>query len=160
MIEHCSFLTEDGATADDDVIAMLGRKGVTVVSTLGRLPGLAVKPRMEVLMPQIVEVFRRIREAGVTLVCASDSGIIPAKPHDVLPWAAEMFVNTNGATPLQALRAMTSIAARACRVHDRKGRVAPGYDADLLAVQGNPFGTSLALARPACAPARRPRPLR
>jgi imidazolonepropionase-like amidohydrolase len=149
MIEHCSFLTEDGACADDDVIAMLARKGVTVVSTLGRLPGLPIKPRIEALTPQIVEVFRRIREAGVTLVCASDSGIVPAKPHDVLPWAAEMFVNTNGATPLQALRAMTSIAARACRVDDRKGRVAPGYDADLLAVPGNPLEDILALARPA-----------
>jgi imidazolonepropionase-like amidohydrolase len=149
MIEHCSFMSEEGATADDAVIAMLVQRNVTVVSTLGAQPGFPARPRIEALMPQLVEVFRRIREAGVTLVCASDSGINPAKPHDTLPWAAEMFVNTNGATPLQALRAMTSIAARACRVDDRKGRVAPGYDADLFAVQGNPLEDILALTRPA-----------
>ena len=34
---------------------------------------------------------------------------------------------------------MTSVAAQACRLGERKGRIAPGFDADLLAVHGNPF---------------------
>jgi imidazolonepropionase-like amidohydrolase len=40
---------------------------------------------------------------------------------------------------LRLLRAVTSVAADACRVGDRKGRIAPGYDADLLAVDGDPL---------------------
>jgi imidazolonepropionase-like amidohydrolase len=44
-----------------------------------------------------------------------------------------------GFTGAEALRAVTSIAADACRVGDRKGRIAPGYDADLLAVAGDPL---------------------
>jgi imidazolonepropionase-like amidohydrolase len=38
-----------------------------------------------------------------------------------------------------ALRAVTSVAADACQVGDRKGRIAPGYDSDLLAVAGDPL---------------------
>jgi imidazolonepropionase-like amidohydrolase len=41
-------------------------------------------------------------------------------------------------TPAEALRAMTSRAAAVCGL-DRKGRLAPGYDADILAVDGNPL---------------------
>jgi imidazolonepropionase-like amidohydrolase len=147
MIEHCSFMDEAGATADDEVIALLARRGVTVVSTLGSLPGFPRPPRIEAVIPQLVDVFRRIRAAGLTIVVASDAGIGVPKPHDVLPWAAEMYVNTNGAAPADTLRAMTSLAAQACGVGDRKGRVAPGFDADLLAVQGNPFEDILAVAR-------------
>jgi imidazolonepropionase-like amidohydrolase len=44
-----------------------------------------------------------------------------------------------GFSGAEALRAVTSVAADACRVGDRKGRIAPGYDADLLAVVGDPL---------------------
>jgi len=41
--------------------------------------------------------------------------------------------------PVEALRSVTSLAAQACGLGDRKGRIAPGYDADLLAVAGDPL---------------------
>src|SRR5262245_41988893 len=44
-----------------------------------------------------------------------------------------------GFTGAEALWAVTSVAADACRVGDRKGRIAPGYDADLLAVVSDPL---------------------
>jgi imidazolonepropionase-like amidohydrolase len=50
-----------------------------------------------------------------------------------------------GFTGAEALRAVTSVAATACRVGDRKGRIAPGYDADLLAVDGDPLTDANAL---------------
>jgi imidazolonepropionase-like amidohydrolase len=53
-----------------------------------------------------------------------------------------------GYPPLDVLRSITSVAARACRVADRKGRVAPGYDADLLVVAGDPAQDISALGRP------------
>jgi imidazolonepropionase-like amidohydrolase len=34
---------------------------------------------------------------------------------------------------------VTSVAAQGCRLGERKGRIAPGFDADLLAVHGNPL---------------------
>ena len=42
-------------------------------------------------------------------------------------------------TNAEALRANTSVAAEACGVGDRKGTIAIGKDADLLAVAGDPL---------------------
>lgn len=38
-----------------------------------------------------------------------------------------------------ALRAATSVAADACALTGRKGRLIPGAEADLVAVTGNPL---------------------
>jgi imidazolonepropionase-like amidohydrolase len=48
-------------------------------------------------------------------------------------------MTSSGFSGAEALRAVTSVAADACGVGDRKGRIAPGYDADLLAVDGDPL---------------------
>ena len=88
----------------------------------------------------------RLRAAGVPLTLSSDAGIGPHKPHDVLPRAPGQatMVGFSGA---EALRMVTSVAADACRVGDRKGRIAPGYDADLLAVDGDPLTDPNAVRR-------------
>lgn len=85
-----------------------------------------------------------MRDAGVTLVCGTDAGVAPPKPHDVLPYGAAMLVEC-GFPPVAALRAVTSSAAEACRVGEHKGRLAPGFDADLLAVEGDPLADVTAL---------------
>jgi imidazolonepropionase-like amidohydrolase len=55
------------------------------------------------------------------------------------------LVNAAGFPPVEALRAVTSVAAQACRLGEGKGRIAPGFDADLLAVQDNPLTDITAL---------------
>ena len=45
-----------------------------------------------------------------------------------------------------ALRALTSVAARALALGSRKGRLAPGFDADVLVVAGDPLVDPAALA--------------
>jgi len=138
-VEHCSFMTADGAEADEAVIQALLTGGVTVSATLGHVPGFPLRPRIAALIPQLSAVFHRIREAGVPVVCSSDAGIAPPKPHDCLPHGLGEMVNLLGYTPADALRSMTSQAADLCRVGDRVGRIRPGYEADLLAVGGNPL---------------------
>jgi imidazolonepropionase-like amidohydrolase len=63
----------------------------------------------------------------------------------VLPYAiadmAEFLGNTG------ALSASTYHAAAACNLADRKGRLAPGFDADILAVDGNPLTDISAIHR-------------
>jgi imidazolonepropionase-like amidohydrolase len=143
-IEHGSFLTHDGARIDEGVFAALVESGMTVCATLGALPGFPPPPRIAALIAQFETIFGRYRSAGVPLVVSSDSGIGPGKPHDVLPYAPEMFAGA-GATPAESLRAMTSAAADHCRVGDRKGRLVAGYDADVLAVHGDPVADVAAL---------------
>ncbi|GAA1847901.1 amidohydrolase family protein [Asanoa iriomotensis] len=136
-IEHGSFLTEDGAAADDAVIAKLAASRSVVSATLGYLPGRPVAPRTAAISATLTAIFTRQRAAGVRMIVTSDAGIDPSKPHDVLPYAAEMFL-LFGDGPEAALRAVTADAAAACGVGATKGRVAAGYDADLLVVTGDP----------------------
>lgn len=90
--------------------------------------------------------FRMMRQAGVSLVLSSDAGISPRVPHDVLARGVIRLPRL-GISNLEALQLVTCRAAVACGVGHRKGRLAPGYDADLLAVSGDPIADLSALQR-------------
>ncbi|WP_089255333.1 amidohydrolase family protein [Asanoa hainanensis] len=143
-VEHGSFLTADGAAPDHEVIAKLAASGTIVSATLGYLPGEPVPPQTAKISATLTSIFTAQRDAGVRMIVTSDAGIGPSKPHDVLPYAAEMFL-LFGDPPPAALRAVTSDAAAACGLGATKGRVAAGYDADLLAVAGDPASDITAL---------------
>jgi imidazolonepropionase-like amidohydrolase len=89
---------------------------------------------------------------GVVLV-GSDAGLAPQKPHGILPEGLVEMVGL-GIAPAAALRANTSIAAHAVGRGTSKGRIAPGFDADLLAVDGDPLVDIDALLRPVAVFAR------
>ena len=89
---------------------------------------------------------RQLYESGALLVPGSDAGVSPAKPHDVLPYAPEDLAAA-GMSPAEILWALTSRAAQACGVGHRKGRIAPGFDADILAIDGNPLADPAAIRR-------------
>ena len=50
-----------------------------------------------------------------------------------------------GFSPAEALRAVTSTATGVCGLGHRKERIAPGLDADILAVDGDPIADPEAL---------------
>lgn len=147
-IEHCSFLTADGAEADGEVIALLAASDTVVSATLGHVPvpGLEFPPRIKALLGRLSSIFLEMSTAGVSMICSSDAGISPAKPHDALAYSVSHFTELGGG-PLSALRGVTSKAATVCGVGDRKGRLAPGYDADILALHGDPLADVMALRR-------------
>ncbi|WP_189334089.1 amidohydrolase family protein [Actinoplanes ianthinogenes] len=147
MIEHGTFMTADGAAADPAVVEAIAAAGIPIGATvaLKPVPGVARPPRIEMMLPLLIRVFLELRAAGIPLVCSSDSGIGPLKPADALAYGPAMMVNLLGVAPAEALRSVTSVAARACGLGDRKGRIASGYDADLLAVVGDPLTDPAAL---------------
>jgi imidazolonepropionase-like amidohydrolase len=142
-IEHCSFFTEQGVSLDLQTVAALAETGVYVNTTAAGLPG-----ELPAHLVQIGENFARMHRAGVRLVCSSDAGVRPWKPHDSLPHGVIYFGARLGFTSAQALASVTSLAAQACAAGDRKGRIAPGYDADLLAVAGDPAADLSAILHP------------
>ena len=147
-IEHATFMTADGVDAPETVIRAIAARRIAIGWTVGRDPARpgTVPPQIASRMPALIAARRRLYESGAVLVPGSDAGVTPAKPHDVLRFAAEDMAAA-GLSPAEILQAMTSSAARACGLGHRKGRIAPGFDADILAIGGNPLEDPAAIRR-------------
>ncbi|MCX5084617.1 amidohydrolase family protein [Streptomyces sp. NBC_00401] len=152
-IEHCTFLASDSVHVPEEAIAALAAQGIVVCPTLGHAPGAGPAPQLKERMyeagPDHDALRRRVVRAhlaGVTIVSGTDGGIGPDTPHGGLPRAV-MDLVSGGMAAADALASATSVAARACGLGDRKGRVRTGYDADLVVVDGDPFTDMAALAR-------------
>ncbi|MCX4673523.1 amidohydrolase family protein [Streptomyces sp. NBC_01381] len=138
-LEHASFFTEDGVEPDWKIVAAVVEAGIFIGATEAWLPtGAMVAPHMAERVAQRAENFARMHREGARLVCSSDAGAGPRKPHGVLPYGVIHF-GSLGFTSTEALASVTSLAAQACGLAERKGRIAVGYDADLIAVPGNPL---------------------
>jgi imidazolonepropionase-like amidohydrolase len=147
-IEHASFWSADGIDEPGELIDAIAASGIVLSATMGVLPNpeAAPPPRIAALLPAIAAIRRRLYTAGTIMVVGTDAGIGRAKPHDVLGYCLDQLMAV-GMSPFDALRAITSGAARTCGLGDRKGRIAAGYDADLLAVDGDPTIDPTALHR-------------
>ena len=101
------------------------------------IPGAMPPPAILKRVPAIIADTRRVQLSGVRVVAGTDAGIAPIKPHDVLRYAIPHLMNL-GMTRADVLITVTSVAAEACGLAATKGRIAESYDADNLAVEGNP----------------------
>jgi imidazolonepropionase-like amidohydrolase len=148
-LEHATCLTEDGVVLPADLLAEIVRRRVAVGATVGvvPIPGAAPPPHVLRHLPAITVMLARMIAAGAVVVAGTDAGIGLPKPHGVLPHGLGDLVAA-GMSPLDALRAGTSTAAGIVGLGDRKGRLAPGYDADVLAVAGDPTTDPAALLDP------------
>jgi imidazolonepropionase-like amidohydrolase len=148
-IEHGIFLTEE-------IVARMRGAGTTLVPTLTAAERIATAgpetgvPDWMVAKARGVTAahaasFDLARRAGVAIAAGTDAGT-PLNPHGGL--GAELaLMAKHGMSPLACLRAATSSAAALLGLGDRLGRVAPGYLADLIAVEGDPAEDLEALDR-------------
>jgi imidazolonepropionase-like amidohydrolase len=137
-IEHCTFHTKNGPEPKESLLGRLASSGAVISATFGRLPDYPRPPELTAWRAALMPAFRRLNELGATVVAGTDAGIVPAKSHGVLPHAFGDLIES-GMSPVQALHSLTVVAAEACGVADRKGRLAPGFDADIIAVAGDPL---------------------
>lgn len=148
-LEHVTFMTEDGVDpAPPELVRTIADRRVTIGMTLGIAPvaGLTMPSEMTSRLPALIANARSLYEAGAPINAGTDAGIGPIKPPDVLRWAVA-HLTMIGMTPAEALLASTSHAAAVCGLGHRKGRLAPGFDADVLAVQGDPLTDPAVLHR-------------
>ena len=131
---------------DDDDVATMVRQGTYLVPTLSNMavrlemaaqPGLLSPYNIQKaaeLAPLQREVFTRVYRAGVRIAAGTDSR--PLRPGGN---ARELSLLVQyGMSPMDAIRAATSIAAGCCNLPDT-GRIEAGMRADLIAVNGNPL---------------------
>jgi imidazolonepropionase-like amidohydrolase len=97
-----------------------------------------VPPGFQTFLDAFEKVVSELHARRVRLVAGVDSGALPGKPHHALPYSIVEFARL-GMTNAEALRAGTSVAAEVCRVGERKGLLRAGFDADIVAVRGNPL---------------------
>jgi imidazolonepropionase-like amidohydrolase len=101
----------------------------------------AIRQRMAAILANHQQLYRR----GARVVCSSDAGVAPTKPHDVLPDGVVDFLPMLGMSNADAIVNVTAGAADACGIADRTGTLEPGKDADVLVVAGNPLDDLSAL---------------
>ncbi|MCU1406232.1 MAG: hypothetical protein JWQ43_2535 [Glaciihabitans sp.] len=129
-LEHCSFVEEGGAKAfDSDLADAIVASGAYVSPTMNAD---ARQMMADGWQPPVVELWRR----GARVIASTDAGI-PGTPHGDYVLALESLV-VAGMPDSEVLIAATVNAAEALDLAEVTGRIAVGYSADLIAVQGDP----------------------
>lgn len=138
-IEHGSFI-------DDETIALFKKTGAYLVPTMlafesvlrqgraGERPAASVAKAEEVATV-VKESHARAVKAGVKIAFGTDSGV---GPHGINGQEFALMSQV-GVTPADAIRSATVDAATLLGRADRLGTLAPGKDADIIAVAGNPL---------------------
>jgi len=100
---------------------------------------------MEKAIPAVLEMFRRaVKTPNLKIVYGTDA---VAGAHGRNVEEAVVRVRDGGQTPMDAVVSMTSRSAESLRMQDRVGAIAPGLDADLVAVDGDPIADITALRK-------------
>lgn len=80
----------------------------------------------------------RLRKAEVPLAIGTDSGFAVTPYGEWHARELEIYVKHCGFSNVDALKAGTSVTAAMMRPKDKVGRIAPGYKADIIAIDGDP----------------------
>jgi imidazolonepropionase-like amidohydrolase len=134
-IEHGSLMT-------DETLEEFIERGTFLVATTYLADGMDLSHAAPELQAKAAEVFPRARETikkaierGAKVACGTDA---PAIPHGRN--AKELLALVDrGMSPLQAIRAATTVSAELIDADDR-GRIEPGLLADVIGVPGDPLG--------------------
>jgi imidazolonepropionase-like amidohydrolase len=151
------------ATVSVELVRMMKARKVFVVSTLSLLAAVPGAPPADPLaggdarllsasqqgslgrtnplvhdgqLTLALETLRRLRAAGVTVLVGTDAPA-PGTAHGISMHREMALLVKAGFTPVEALTAATSMPAKTFRLGNR-GKVKPGYLADLLLVEGDP----------------------
>jgi imidazolonepropionase-like amidohydrolase len=136
---------EHGTMMDDDTAAFVAQQGAFVVPTMsiifalverGRALGFppASQAKVEQVGEQAFAGLEAMRRAGVKVAYGTD--LLGSTYTDE---CREFTLRSRVFTPLELLRQATSTAAELLMMEGRIGCVAPGAEADLLLVDGDPL---------------------
>lgn len=135
VIEHAYALP-------DDVIEMMGAKGIYSVPTMTIMMKLHAQRGKSIPedRPHEYEVlFQKMKAAGVEMAVGTDAIYEFMNENPGLYFEeVERFVK-NGYTPHDAIVAATRIGAEVCGAGDRLGTIEKGKLADLLVIEGDPL---------------------
>jgi imidazolonepropionase-like amidohydrolase len=140
--------------ADRDAIEVIAASGCYLVPTLvvtdvnRRLPGLTAvqRERQDLIERRHRASTEAAIELGIPLAAGTDTGEVGVTADMV--WREIALLHDHGATPMAAIKAATSGAARLLGVEGEVGTIEPGRQADLVLVDGDPLADLGRLASP------------
>ena len=138
-IEHGTYLDEAAARAMKD-------NGTVLVPTLMAFKGVTERLGKGIYTPVVEDKIRAVAETArvfmgkalrwnVPIAFGTDAGVF-AHGRNAGEFA---LMRAQGMTDRQALASATTVAAKVLEMDDQIGRLAPGYSADIIAVDGNPL---------------------
>ena len=138
-IEHGTYLDEAAARA-------MRENGTVLVPTLMAFEGIKVNlgtgfytPVVEAKIREVSQyagtIVERAHRWGVKVAFGTDAGVFP---HGENAGEFQLLKN-NGMSDRDALASATTVAAQIIGMENEIGRIAPGYSADIIAVEGNPL---------------------
>ena len=148
-IEHGTFLSET-------TLRMMKDKNVWFVPTYSALvdisdtggdyddPGLQIRGRF--MLPQLRIAIQQAVRIGVKFATGADTEYSRRSVSRVSGEVA--YLVDAGLTPLAAIQAATTSGAELLGLASKTGSLQPGYDADLIAVDGNPLERIWVLQNP------------
>jgi imidazolonepropionase-like amidohydrolase len=132
---------EHGSLMSDETLDLFVERGTFLVPTTYLADGMDVSRAAPELQAKAAEVFPRAKQTiskaiakGARIACGTDA---PAIPHGRNAKELVALVD-RGMTPLQAIRAATTVSAELIDVDDR-GRLVEGLLADVVGVPGDPL---------------------
>lgn len=139
-IEHGTFLK-------DETLQLMKEKGTYLVPTFITLEDLTlpggdyddpvIELRGKFMMPIAEQVFKKAHAMGVKIATGADNGYT-AKTTSRISLEVAHFVSM-GMTNFEAIQSATTIAAELLRLEKQTGRIAKGFEADMILVPGNPL---------------------
>jgi Imidazolonepropionase and related amidohydrolases len=150
---------EHGTFASDDVLKLMAEKGTYFDPNVGLVLQNYIENKakflgignyneegfayMEKAIPIVTETFKRaLRIPKLKIVYGTDA---VAGAHGRNIEEAIVRVKDGGQKPMDAIVSLTSLSAESLRMKDQIGAVAPGLQADLVAVEGDPLTDITAL---------------
>jgi len=138
-IEHGTYLDEAAAKA-------MKANGTVLVPTLMALEGVSeglgkgvytpvVEDKIRAVQPLMASLVSRARQYGVTVAFGTDAGVYQHGRN-----GEELgLMKKQGMSDREVLASATTVAAKVLGMESQTGKLAPGYSADIIAVDGNPL---------------------
>ncbi|PLK24028.1 amidohydrolase family protein [Porphyrobacter sp. TH134] len=137
---------EHGTCLDEAAAKAMKANGTVLVPTLMALEGVSeglgkgvytpvVEDKIRAVQPLMNSLVARARQYGVTVAFGTDAGVYQhGRNGEELA-----LMKKQGMTDREVLASATTVAAKVLGMDNQIGKLAPGFSADIIAVDGNPL---------------------
>lgn len=137
---------DHGTFADEAALKVMKANGTVMIPTLMAFKGVSeglgkgvytpvVEEKIRMTLGRVGKAVTQARQMGVAIGFGTDAGVFD---HGRNAEELQLMVDA-GLTAREAIASATTIAAQTLDMENEIGRIAVGYSADLIAIDGNPL---------------------